>query len=81
MKECGVFGVSSGEYLGYALKNREEWEAKGERVVAEMKAEAQRKYGIKVGNDIMSIEGEVLNPNPLNTEKAASSNKLGTVRE
>lgn len=36
LKECGVFGVSSGEYLDYALKNRQEWEARGREVVAEM---------------------------------------------
>ena len=37
LKECGVFGVSSSEYLDYALKNRAEWELKGEQVVEEMK--------------------------------------------
>merc|ERR1712032_1004975 len=36
LKECGVFGVSSDEYLNYALKNREEWEKSGKAVVAEM---------------------------------------------
>jgi class 3 adenylate cyclase len=36
LKDCGVFGVSSEEYLNYALKNRQEWEARGEEVVAEM---------------------------------------------
>jgi hypothetical protein len=36
LKECGVFGVSSDEYLNYALKNREEWEARGHEIVAEM---------------------------------------------
>lgn len=25
LKECGVFGVSSDEYLNYALENRREW--------------------------------------------------------
>ncbi len=34
LSECGVFGVSSDEYLNYALKNREEWERRGEAVVA-----------------------------------------------
>lgn len=34
LSECGVFGVSSDEYLNYALKNREEWERRGESVVA-----------------------------------------------
>jgi hypothetical protein len=33
LKECGVFGVSSDEYLHYALGNRDEWEAKGESLV------------------------------------------------
>jgi hypothetical protein len=36
LKECGVFGVSSDEYLQYALKNRSEWQDKGEQIVAEM---------------------------------------------
>ena len=31
-----MFGVSSDEYIGYALANREEWERKGEQIVAEM---------------------------------------------
>jgi hypothetical protein len=31
-----VFGVSSDEYLNYALSNRLEWEEKGKSVVAEV---------------------------------------------
>ncbi|CAB9512393.1 cyclase soluble subunit alpha-3 [Seminavis robusta] len=38
LKECGVFGVSSDEYLNYAMMNRREWEAKGEHAVAELAA-------------------------------------------
>jgi hypothetical protein len=38
LSECGVFGVSSDEYLNYALKNRDEWELKGQSVVASMVA-------------------------------------------
>jgi hypothetical protein len=31
LKECGVFGVASDEFLNYTTQNRqEEWEAKGE---------------------------------------------------
>lgn len=30
---CGVFGVSSDEFLNYALINRKEWEQKGEQIV------------------------------------------------
>lgn len=36
LKECGVFGVSSGEYLNYAMNNRMEWERRGQEMVAEM---------------------------------------------
>jgi 3'5'-cyclic nucleotide phosphodiesterase len=38
LKECGVFGVSSSEYLDYAMSNRAEWEEKGEEAVQEMVA-------------------------------------------
>jgi len=34
LKDCGVFGVSSDEYLNYALENRNEWASKGKKVVA-----------------------------------------------
>jgi len=33
LQECNVFGASSDECLAYALKNREEWEEKGEEIV------------------------------------------------
>jgi hypothetical protein len=36
LKDCGVFGVSSDEYLNYAIRNRQEWEARGREVVSEM---------------------------------------------
>merc|ERR1712151_82312 len=36
LKDCGVFGVSSDEYLTYAQQNRKEWEHRGREVVAEM---------------------------------------------
>ena len=42
LKECGVFGVSSDEYLNYAQANRAEWETKGRRVVADYLAEHER---------------------------------------
>jgi 3'5'-cyclic nucleotide phosphodiesterase len=35
LKDCGVFGVSSDEYLQYATENRREWEARGKEVVAD----------------------------------------------
>ena len=33
LETCGVFGVSSQEYLNYAQHNRREWESKGEQLV------------------------------------------------
>jgi hypothetical protein len=35
LKDCGVFGVSSDEYLQYAQKNRDEWASRGRQIVAE----------------------------------------------
>jgi 3'5'-cyclic nucleotide phosphodiesterase len=50
LKECGVFGVSSDEYLNYAEKNRSEWERKGQEVVASMR----EKY-CRVNSDMMEL--------------------------
>jgi hypothetical protein len=36
LKDCGVFGVASDEYLNYAVRNRREWEERGREVVDEM---------------------------------------------
>jgi hypothetical protein len=41
LKECGVFGVSSDEYLNYAMQNRAEWEARGEVLIARMSSEME----------------------------------------
>jgi class 3 adenylate cyclase len=38
LKECNVFGVSSDEYLAYAMKNREEWQERGEEIVTSITA-------------------------------------------
>jgi 3'5'-cyclic nucleotide phosphodiesterase/Adenylate and Guanylate cyclase catalytic domain len=43
LKECGVFGVSSDEYLSYAMQNRKEWEERGEGIVKEMVRDARRR--------------------------------------
>jgi hypothetical protein len=42
LKSCGVFGVSSDEYLTYARQNRAEWEAKGEALVEQLVLNAWR---------------------------------------
>lgn len=36
LSDCGCFGVSSEEYLNYAVSNRNEWELKGQEIVASM---------------------------------------------
>ena len=36
LKDCGVFGVASDEYLNYAIRNRKEWEERGQEIVSEM---------------------------------------------
>ena len=41
LKDCGVFGVSSDEYLQYAQSNRDEWEQKGKAVVEELIASVE----------------------------------------
>ncbi|CAJ1960716.1 unnamed protein product [Cylindrotheca closterium] len=38
LKNCGVFGVASDEYLNYAMENRCEWEEKGRDFVATLTA-------------------------------------------
>eukprot|EP00934_Nitzschia_sp_Nitz4_P007269 Nitzschia sp. Nitz4//scaffold229_size32011//3230//7371//NITZ4_007915-RA/size32011-processed-gene-0.6-mRNA-1//1//CDS//3329542847//7259//frame0 len=42
LKDCGVFGKSSDEYLTYARANRAEWERRGEDVVRDMMASMER---------------------------------------
>lgn len=46
LAECGVFGVSSDEYLNYAKMNRKEWEERGKEVVAQMVEKICPKYNI-----------------------------------
>ena len=42
LADCGVFGVSSDEYLNYATANRAEWEQKGRKIVAEYLEKLQK---------------------------------------
>ena len=35
LADCGVFGVSSDEYLSYAVQNRNEWSLRGKEIVEE----------------------------------------------
>jgi 3'5'-cyclic nucleotide phosphodiesterase len=53
LKECGVFGVSSHEYLHYAEQNRHEWELRGETIVKEMKIRAD---ACRKGTGVNAVE-------------------------
>lgn len=59
LKDCGVFGVSSDEYLTYAQANRKEWEECGQEVVAEMVQQARsgslRKDSMQTGGPLVEI--------------------------
>ena len=46
LKDCGVFGVSSDEYLQYAVSNRNEWEEKGQVMTERIIEEVQQEYCI-----------------------------------
>jgi class 3 adenylate cyclase len=50
LKECGVFGVSCDEYLNYAIKNRQEWEARGQEIVVEMIEKASEHWKERTGS-------------------------------
>ena len=51
LQDCGVFGVSSGEYLNYAQKNRQEWANRGAEIVHEMTERFRDKYGVVRADD------------------------------
>ena len=44
LKECGVFGVASDEYLQYAISNRNEWEVKGESMLEQLMDEVREEF-------------------------------------
>ena len=50
LRDCGVFGSSSNEYLMYGTKNREEWELRGKQVVESMVERARAKYAAGGGD-------------------------------
>ena len=56
LKDCGVFGVASDEYLDYAEKNRKEWQLHGQAIVDEMSV----KYlpVLSEEDDELSCDGE-----------------------
>jgi 3'5'-cyclic nucleotide phosphodiesterase len=46
LKDCGVFGVSSDEYLNYALINRRKWKEEGEAITAQMVARLKESHPV-----------------------------------
>jgi 3'5'-cyclic nucleotide phosphodiesterase/Adenylate and Guanylate cyclase catalytic domain len=52
LHECGVFGVSYYESLGYAQQNRVEWQRKGRGIVDKMLVQCRRKYHLGAANAI-----------------------------
>jgi len=55
LKDCGVFGVSSDEYLDYAQKNRDEWQDKG-RAKVEDYMEKYRQSHVAEFQEAMALE-------------------------
>ena len=68
LKECGVFGVSSDEFLNYALDNRQEWQHKGKDLVKSWAKEMER----GLGESISSFEEPA---NDTNTSNGATDYK------
>jgi hypothetical protein len=58
------FGVSSDEYLSYALQNQKEWEERGEEVVAEVIKGVKRKTFadklLAIQHEFADEEGETI---------------------
>jgi class 3 adenylate cyclase len=54
LKDCGVFGVSSDEYLQYAISNRNEWEEKGQVMTQRLIQEVREEYGISEKEKIIT---------------------------
>ena len=57
LSECGVFGVSSDEYLNYAVRNREEWERRGNEILEGIKERCNEKIRNEYG-DLAGIVGD-----------------------
>jgi class 3 adenylate cyclase len=66
LKDCGVFGVSSDEYLNYAKKNRHEWEECGLEVVAGLVEDTKAKLAEEnveaVAAPLDSLLGKYISP-------------------
>jgi hypothetical protein len=80
LKECGVFGVSSDEYLDYALRNRNEWERKGKEVAVTFLEAAKREAHKKGMTKLIPVEEDEEDEQESESEECASvSNDMPAV--
>ncbi|MGK3760746.1 MAG: hypothetical protein ACI8RD_013064 [Bacillariaceae sp.] len=56
IKQCQVFGVSSDEYLSYALQNRVEWEERGKELVEEMSKKMDALHNAGISRQLLQLE-------------------------
>jgi hypothetical protein len=61
LKECGVFGVASDEYLSYATNNRREWETKGAAAVVALVEKCHAKHLDTEGKSGVPIQNPAAN--------------------
>ena len=52
LHDCGVFGVSSDEFLNYSQRNRDEYEQKGQELVKELVEKVQMKDSMFMPNEV-----------------------------
>mmetsp|Transcript_38664 Transcript_38664/g.93667 ORF Transcript_38664/g.93667 Transcript_38664/m.93667 type:complete len:522 (+) Transcript_38664:50-1615(+) len=55
LKECGVFGVSSEEYLNYAIQNRTEWSTRGQYITENMVMKVRQHYNKEDGSSTAAV--------------------------
>jgi len=58
IKQCQVFGVSSDEYLSYAMQNRAEWEERGKELVEEMAKKMEAIHHAGISRQLLELEME-----------------------
>jgi hypothetical protein len=77
LKDCGVFGVTSDEFYNYATANRQEWQIKGQQVVAEYVEKHCR--GNSNNNSISSIINKDKSPAAMETTAVTTTTTPSTV--
>ena len=82
LEECNVFGVSSDEYLNYALLNRAEWEVHGQDIVNQLVQEVL-KTSVKEKETIGSskADGGGSLRKMIHSSPSSSSESAGTVAQ